>query len=77
MAVAVVLGQNESELQLLPGTADPLLLTRGGILSHFFPPTHPSEIAEMQEILQHDVRRLLRHGGTQTITIFCTEKMQF
>lgn len=32
--------------------------------------------AEMRDILKQDVRRLLGHEGTQTIKLFCTQKVQ-
>lgn len=72
-----MLGQAESPLQLLPSTADALLLIRGGILSPFFTLPILQKKAEVREILKQDVMRLLRHVGTQTIKIFCTQKVQF
>lgn len=77
MVAVAVQGQTESQLQLLPGTADALLLTGGGILSPLFPLPILQKRAEMQDVLKQDVMRLLGHVGTQTIKIFCMQKVQF
>lgn len=66
MTVAAELGQTKSWLQLLPGTADALLLTWRRILSPFFPLPTLQKRAEMREILKQGVMRLLRHVGMQS-----------
>ena len=70
MVIAAVLGQTESQRQLLPGMADALLLTRGRILSPFLPLPILQKRAEMRDILKHpqaskEVARTCGHADNQ------------